>query len=343
MHLVAEALPIMGAMTERPPTFGHYLEYAGWVTLAALLKLLPRIAAVRLARAAGFFVFHVLRVRRRLVEEQLAIAFGNEMSEKERRQIALTCYQNSIITFFEFLQPRALSRRRNDIVTHVENPEVYEQALAQKVVLGLSGHIGNWEALGADSNRWGYPVVGLVKPLHNPLINKVVVESRRRQGMDILSTAASMKGVITLVRQGKWPTFLSDQDARRTGIFVDFFGKPASTATGVAYFSYKLNLPIMMGFSYREKTPLRELRLKMLPLVYPNPSAPRDEEIKRLTEIHVRALEVSIREHPEDYFWLHNRWKTKPKRRRSMPHDRNNETPDDGHSPHRREVPAGDS
>ena len=125
-----------------------------------------------------------------------------------------------------------------------------------------------------------------------------------------------MKTAVSAARRGKWLTIVADQDARRHGIFVDFFGKPASTAEGPALFSWKLNLPIAPLFSVRLPGPRRELKAIGLPLIHPDPSAPREEEIRRLTEAHVRALEDTIRRYPDSYFWLHRRWKTRPKRGR---------------------------
>jgi KDO2-lipid IV(A) lauroyltransferase len=282
--------------------------------MAWFFALLPRRATVLLADMLGLVFFHVLRMRRSVVEENLAIAFGQTKSAAERRRIALRTYQNSILTLIEFVQPKPFlgGQSRFHSVHGAEQIDKVRESGA----LVLTAHMGNWEALPAYATQQGVPLTALIKPLHNPLVNRDVLRRRSGQGLEVLATTDLMKAAVSAHRRGRWLTFLSDQDARRQGIFVDFFGQPASTAPGVAYFSWRLKLPILPVFCTRDSTPRRDLVIHVCPPLFPDPSQPRDQEELRLTKAHVQALEQIVARYPEHYFWFHRRWKTRPKKAR---------------------------
>ena len=306
----------MRGMSERKPQLQHYAEYAGWLFCAGLLKLLPRRATVLLARACAFAAYRVFRLRRDTMEENLRIAFGDSKSPKELDRIAIGSMENALLTFFEFVQPEPFFGSVVDLFVELEGMEQTEQMRDGGGIV-VTAHIGNWEAGGScGTSRHGFPMAAVMKPIHNPLVNGAIVRQRHKAGMELISTGANMKAAVSAAQRGKWLTIVGDQDARRHGIFVNFFGKPASTAEGPGLFAWKLNLPIAPLFAVRLPGPRRELKAIGLPLIHPDPSAPRDDEIRRLTEAHVRALEDTIRRYPDSYFWLHRRWKTKPKRGR---------------------------
>jgi KDO2-lipid IV(A) lauroyltransferase len=296
-------------------TLSHRLEYFSWRAMSAVLRCLSRSAAIRLADALGWFAFAILRLRRREVEENLRIAFGTRKSPGELRQVAIRTYQNSLLTFFEFVQPRLLGSIEDGCFLPIEGYEHYASVKGRPAISLLS-HFGNWEAVSLYAVREGVRFIAFVKLLHNPLIDREVTAIRHAMGVDILPVTASLKRAVDAVREGKWLAMLGDQDARRRGIFVNFLGRPASTFEGAALFSWKLNLPILPMFCAREEGPLRKLRLYVLPPILPEPGAERDAEVRRLTEAHVRALEGMIERFPDNYFWFHRRWKTKPRRSR---------------------------
>ncbi|MCX7717292.1 MAG: lysophospholipid acyltransferase family protein [Candidatus Sumerlaeaceae bacterium] len=294
----------------------HRLEYGVWRLITLLLGSLSRRWAIRLADALGWLAYAVLRLRRREVEKNLEIAFGSRKTPQELRQIALRTYQNNLLTFFEFVQPHLLGPLRGGNFEPIVGYEHYT-ACKGAPAISLLAHFGNWEAVSQYALHEGVRFVAFVKLLHNPLIDREVTAIRRSMGVDILPVTASIKRAVDAVRQGKWLAVLGDQDARRRGIFVDFFGRPASTYEGAALFSWKLNLPILPMFCVREDGPLRKLRLHVMAPILPDPNAERDAEVRRLTEAHVRALEQMIERFPDNYFWFHRRWKTKPRRAES--------------------------
>ena len=295
----------------------HYIEYGAWQFVAGCLKIIPRFVMIPLADLAGWMMYHILRVRRDVVDEQLELAFGETMSEDERKAIGSKSWQNCVLTFFEFLQPDPIGSEGWDKLQQ-EGFEEYCKPLLddKKNALILTAHIGNWEALGTLGDREGVGLAAVAKAMHNPLVNNSILKSRAKRGLEVLQIKTSMKGIVDAARAGKWVAFVGDQDARRRGIFVDFFGKPASTAPGVAHFAVRLGMPILPSFCVRVPDSTRHLKVIFYPPIYPNSDADRDEEIHRMTQLHTKALEDVIRKYPSDYFWLHRRWKTKPKKRK---------------------------
>lgn len=305
---------------KRPITFLHRIEYVAWQIASLGLRLLPRGAAVISADLVGWMGYHVFRVRRNTVDGQLKIAFGDTKTEDELRKIGCKSFQYSVLTFFEFVQPKLMGNGIN-IFSSDEGFEEFGRPLFENPAYGLavSGHIGNWEAMGTLVKREHIQLAAVAKPMHNPLVNRVIVDARKKIGVDVLQVKNSMKGIVDALRKKKWVAFIGDQDARRRGIFVDFFGKPASTATGVAYFSIKMDIPILPMFCVRNSDSRRTLKLIVCEPIYPRKvdKALMDQEIARITELHTKVLEELIKLYPENYFWLHQRWKTKPKNQKS--------------------------
>ena len=154
----------------------------------------------------------------------------------------------------------------------------------------------------------------LAKPLHNPLIERRVANARKERKYEVIYTRGDdLRSIIRIARQGRPLGFVADQDARRTGLFVDFFGRPASTFQGPAVFAHRLGIPLLFGTCCRT-APRGPFRMRFAPPILPDPKADREQEVARLTRAHVALLEQAIREHPEQYFWFHKRWKTRPRR-----------------------------
>lgn len=292
----------------------HRLEYVGWLSAAFVLRWLPRRATVALADAMGWLLYRVLRVRRAVVEENLRRAFGRDKSEAELQRIALESYRHAVLTFCEFIQPKCAGAGARELFEQVEG-ECFLESFRGRRAIFLTAHIGNWELLGHAVRSWGFELDAVLKPLHNPFIDQEVTQRRAAAGFRLIPTTGNLRGIVSAVREGRYPVFLADQDARRGGLFVEFFGHPASTPAGPAYFAVKLGVPILVGFSVRNRNARRTLSLLVGPPLEPNPQAPFDDEVMRLTREHVRRLEEVVRRYPESYFWMHRRWKTKPRHR----------------------------
>ena len=178
-------------------------------------------------------------------------------------------------------------------------------------IIFVTGHLGCWEVLGPAAAHIGRSVYSLARPLDNPLLDEYVQKLREAIGQRILSKKGSMQTVIRLLRKRENVGFLIDQDARRYGIFVNFFGKPASTVTSPARLAIYTGAPLAFVYAVRRKGK-NKFRVVLGDLVWPRTDADEAEETYRITQRLTSDLEQVIRKYPAEWLWLHRRWRTYP-------------------------------
>jgi KDO2-lipid IV(A) lauroyltransferase len=260
----------------------------------------------------GRFCFHVLRIRRRVVMENLELALGESCAESRRRAIAADCYAQFGRSYLEYFALPAWPRRARGVLARVdyEGREHLEAALSLgKGAICLSSHFGNWE-LAALATRHLVPRVHLlVGDLANPAVDAAMNDLRRAQGFSIEHRGMGLRAVMKALRAGAVIGVQGDQEARWHGILVPFFGMASLTHPGAAYLSLRTGAPIVPSYLLRDGRRFRMIYEE--PLV---PAGPPDEEaVWRLTAAHAACLEAMIRRHPEQWFWLHRRWKRAPR------------------------------
>ena len=266
----------------------------------------------------GWLVGVVLGVRRRTVREHLLQAFPGE-SEAWRRRLARASFRNlgreSLATFLlGRMSPEDVLER-----TEVMGIPALEEALRKgKGVIVLSAHFGNWEIAGASVALRGYPLDAVVQHQRNPLFDVELNETRKRFGVRVIFRNEATKQVLRSLRDGRIVGILADQNVRRGGVFVDFFGKKAATARGAAIFALRTGCPIFLGLARRVgKSPTR-YRTELVPVEF-IPGGDMEEDVFRLTEVYTRYLEKEIVRDPDQYFWQHRRWKTRPPEEKGSP------------------------
>jgi KDO2-lipid IV(A) lauroyltransferase len=288
----------------------HALEIAALHGFQSFIWLPPLPVIHRAADWLGWFTFSVLRIRRKVIIQNLCQAFP-EKSERELRRIGLRHTQQFAKTAFEFM--RFPKTRPEEIAARctVSGHEHVQKALAlKKGVLLVSGHFGNWELICPLMGHLGDPTSALAGTQHNARVNDIMNDYRENMGVEIIRRGIGVRNVIKALRRNRCVVLLSDQNAPKQGIFVNFFGKPASTAPGIAAFHLKLGSPIIFFFFIR--LPHGRHRMVFQPLD-PRPlQGTRDEQLKTITQAYVSILESMIRQYPEQYFWMHRRWKTRP-------------------------------
>lgn len=280
-----------------------------------LLGLLPVALRRPLAGALARTWWYACPIRKQTVLSNLARAFP-ERDAAWRRDTAIRCMRHFIWMLLESREggarDEAYYRSKVCEVAGEENLLRAREA-GRGAVIGITAHLGNWELFGAyQAVVKKDKVAVLAKPMHNPLANRRITEAREKTGMRVIQFSRNMRPVLKAIQEKYLVGFLADQDARRNGIFVPFFGEPASTFTGPALFAHHCDVPFFMATCVRVGDGER-YRIRFYPPVAPDPKADRDVDIERLTRIHVKLLEEAIRECPEQYFWFHKRWKSRPK------------------------------
>jgi len=287
----------------------YVLEWMMLVLAREMLGLLPWRVAIAIGAAAGEIAYR-LGIRRRRVLANLSQAFP-EWNARERRRLARSVYHNVGRTMIEGLLLARLSPDKvNQLVEGVEGFGFAEQVLAtRRPFIVLTGHLGNWELMGAYFASQGYRLKVFAKPLHNPLVEATLLSARRSLGLDMIYTGSGLKPALRHLQDGGILVFLADQDARRAGIAVSFFGVPASTVLGPAVFAHLARAPILPVFAVRVGS--IHHRFLIFPPIEPLPGEKREVAVERLTHAHVGVLEQVVRRYPEQYFWFHRRWKTR--------------------------------
>ena len=289
----------------------HRLEYGVFRFVFLLTRLLPLRALLAAGRGLGGFVYGVVRFRRGVVLGNLRAAFGAEHDEAWLEATAASFYRNLGMMLVEFLA--AGHRDREDLrrQVRIEGYEHVEAVLTRgEGGLFMSGHFGNFELMLPRAAVQGLKVHGIVKPQSNRLIDAFYNGIRAREGVGLIRTGGAFARSQEVIAAGEFVALLGDQDAGRKGQFVDFLGRPASVNRGVATMAMKARCPIIMAFVFRQPDGSHVMRVE--PPLEIDPAWSEEEGIARLTERHTARLEAAVREAPDQYYWIHRRWKTQP-------------------------------
>lgn len=295
---------------DRTITLSHRLEYAAARAVQALICALPAGAARELGAGLGTLAY-ALGIRRGVVRAHLSRIFGGERSEAELSRIARESYRNFGRTTFEYARFPRLTPEAIEETVSLEGEEHLDRALSEeRGAILVAGHFGNWE-LAATLATMGYPLTFLVGEQHNTLVDGLMNRLRARFGVELVPLTGSLMGVLRALRRNRIVAMLSDQDAGRSGIFVDFLGLPASTPYGPGRIAARTGAPLVPGNAVRRARGRHSLVI--CPPVEPPPEGASPEEAARhYTQAYTTALEGFVRRHPEQYFWMHRRWKTRP-------------------------------
>ena len=265
------------------------------------------------ARAAGERLGDLARalgLRARVARANLALAFP-ERAESERERWLVGHYRELGRTVMEYPRMPELARApREEIFARFDGLEIAEEASARgRGVVFVTGHCANFELAGAAVGQV-HPLDFVAKPMQNPGVERWVRGLRERSGVGLVPVGGGFRRVFQALRQRRWVAMLADQDARRHGVFVPFFGRLASTASGPARVSLATGAPIVFGVAGRALDDRPTVRLG--PVLWPEGDARDEAAVTALTARHAALLECAIREAPERWFWLHRRWKTAP-------------------------------
>ena len=180
-----------------------------------------------------------------------------------------------------------------------------------KGVIFVTGHVGNWEVLGYAFEFFFQPLNSIAKHLKNPFADRYLTSLREEGRQKIIFTENASRKIIRVLRDNKPLGILVDQNARENNIFVDFFGQKASTTRSVATIALKTGSPIIMGFLRRTDRKYR-FKVTLSEPIQIERSGNLEKDILSLTQRYTTLIESRIREYPQEWLWMHRRWKTKP-------------------------------
>jgi KDO2-lipid IV(A) lauroyltransferase len=292
-------------------TWKHRFEHAGFRTLSAGLLALPERVALGVGAILGWLAGSVLRIRRADVDAHLALAFPNEDSGW-RRRVARASYVHLGREGVAMFRLARLDKEAVVARTEVVGLEPVEAAVSAGTgALVVTGHIGNWELGAAALAARGLPFDVVAKGMANEAFEKDLVAARERLGLRVVDMSVAPREVLRSLRAGHLVGLVADQNAGDRGAFVPFFGRLAATARGPALFALRTGAPIFLGLSLRLPGSDARYRVTLRPLPV-RVTGDLDADVTRVTAAHTAALEEAVRAVPEQYFWQHRRWKTRP-------------------------------
>lgn len=287
-------------------------EYRGYRLLETVVNRIPDGMLPAVAGGLAFLAFRLLKIRRRVSLDNLRIAFP-EKTEYWRRRTAYASYRHFALLILEFMKLN--SRAPRDIRALVragnrDTGDLRRYLSTGKGVVLVSGHFGNWEMGIAYLNTLGFQSAAIQQRQKNPLVNERMKRLREKWGMEIIYPRGAVNNCVRAIREGKMAVLLGDQDAGQRGIFVPFFNRLSSTPPGAAAIALKSGAPLYFAASVR--TANNRFRITVEKIAMPGDARFTPENVRRLTAGYTAALEQWVRRYPEQYFWMHRRWKTPP-------------------------------
>lgn len=279
--------------------------------MAWVLGHLPAPLAAWVGRRLGDLLYLALPARRRVALANLEHAFP-ELTPSERRRLGRRACQHLGRVVMELCA--MLGRPLDHLLARitVDGREHLDRVMASHGrALMLTGHLGNWEILSAAHRLAPYSLAVVVRPLDAGWLNALAERLRLKTGVELIAKRQALRPVLAALARGGMVAILLDQNAsRREGVFVPFFGRQASTSRSLAVLSVRTGVPIVPIFARRVSGDRH--RVIIWPPLVPPATNDRDKATAELTAQCTATIEAAIRQAPEQWLWMHGRWRTRP-------------------------------
>jgi KDO2-lipid IV(A) lauroyltransferase len=302
---------------ERSKKRSRLKDYAVYLTVRCVIcviQTLPYSRACQLAGALAWLAERIDKRHRQVALDNLGRAFPDNYGPDERKEKVREVYRHFCTVLIEIIHlPRLLhptTWRRHMSLNN--SKRLVNLLISGRPVMLVTGHFGNWEMGGYVLGMLGFKTYAIARPLDNPYLDELFRNHRERTGQGILAKKGDydrLQGI--LARNGVVAT-LADQDAGQRGLFVDYFGQPASTHKAVALLALEYGVPMAVIGVRKVGDPVRYENI-CEDVILPEDYAESPDAIKAITQRFTSALENIVRMAPEQYFWLHRRWKHQPK------------------------------
>ena len=272
----------------------------------SLMNAVPRRCALMVSGWTGAVAYLAARGSRRLTLDNLTLAYGDEKSSRQIRQLGRSVFRELGRNVVDVARmPRVTAENVDDLV-RADGLSYLESAYGEgRGVVAVSAHLGNFELMGTYLALKGYAVTVVAAPLYDARLDALLVRNRMRGGLNVVSRDRAATAVFRALKKGHVVGLLVDQDTRGTGITVPFFGWPARTPTGPAVLAYRSGAPIVPMAIHRlpNDTHLVTVRPPI------RPAGGNPDDVERTTCEYTAELERFIRRAPAQWVWLHDRWK----------------------------------
>ena len=297
---------------KRHNLFTDWLSYISLRILVVVLYVFGVETNLNIACFLGRGLWKYYSRGRKRALDNLRASFP-ERSEQWIWQTGRRSFEHIVMLAIDVLfMPRLVKRNNWREYSQFKNAERLKWLIKEgRGVLMLTGHYGNFEIMGYMLGLFGFNVYSIARPLDNKLISSYLYGVRQRAGQKIINKKGASELMANLTSSGAALGFIADQDAGRKGVFVDFFGRKASTYKSIGLLAITNNVPIAVAYSRRfDNRFYFEIGVKRI--IFPEEWAERDDPLEWVTAEYTKAIEEFVREDPSQYWWLHRRWKHQP-------------------------------
>ena len=275
------------------------------------IRLVPRRIGIAMMRTLGRIAFWAARSERDKTIRHLTFAFGKEKSAKEIKGLARSVFLHFSMAAVDAIRIPVFVKKGINQFVSTENMQYAENARdAKRGPIILTAHFGNWEFMGAWLAQNGFPLRVIGTSAYDPRLDKMIVKTRNGAGYKNIARGKNTREIIRVLRQGIPLGILIDQDTRVEGVFVDFFGRKAHTATGPVVLAQKFNVPIVPIFIRLKKD--LNYHIECFPPIKLEDTGNPEKDLVVNTQKCSDAIEQMVQRYPEQWVWMHERWKKQP-------------------------------
>lgn len=289
------------------------LAYGAVRVLICIVQALPRSLCERGARRLSGVLAHRLRIRRQVVRDNLRSSFP-ALTSAERREVSRAMWEHLLLMVVEIAHANRVIHKttwRRHLRIHGMEQLVRSLWLDRPKVV-LSGHYGNFELAAYLFGLFGFRLYSVARELDNPLLDRFVTEFRESRGQRILPKKGSAPDVAEVLDRNGAIGLMGDQSAGPRGCWVDFFGRPASVHKAIGVFALTASAPVLVCSATR-RGGLFDYDLRLEGVADPAAGGAETADVKALSQWYTSLLEGSIRRQPAQYWWVHRRWRGKPR------------------------------
>jgi len=291
-----------------------WLFYVAVRAAFAVMQVFPIDWNLHTARILARIWAVVMPRHRQRAVANLSAAFGQVYPMSRISRLADLCLESVTMFVVEAIcLPRLINAFTWSRYIELANFEdTLRLTLSGKGVIFVTGHYGSFEVMGHLLAALGFDMTAVMRPLDNVYLNRFMVASRRTHGLTLLDKKGAMSRAEGLLAGGALLAFIGDQDAGRKGIFVDFFGRPASTYKSIALLAMSTGAPIVVGYARRRGNVAR-YEVGVQRIISRHEWERQSDPLHWITQEYTSAIESFVRKAPEQYLWVHRRWKSRPK------------------------------
>lgn len=290
------------------------LQYLALRVGSMFMHCWPVDANLVVARLLGDIIFRLDKKHRDRAIHNLRRGFP-DLSPDDTEHLARRSMQNLFMFFVEVLFTTRLIRI-DTWTKYVElknfRPVLDMLLRKQHGLIMLTGHYGNFEISNYVLGTLGFDTTAIGRPLDNPYVNDWLMAVRERQGGKIIAKKGATDEITTILEQKGAVGFVADQNAGSKGVFVDFFGRKASTYKSIGLLAMEYNIPIVVGSARRIGDRFKFV-VSAQEIIYPTDWQSQDDPLRYITQRYTKAIEDFVRQDPGQYWWVHRRWKSRPK------------------------------